>query len=107
MRVLLDENIDRLLKDLFAAEFEVMTVRERGWDGKRNGELLLSAEREFDAFVTMDRNLEYQQNLRVLKLGVVVLRATCNAFAVVAPLMPEVNEALRFIQPGETVYVPA
>ena len=75
MRVLLDENIDRLRKDLFAAEFEVMTVRERGWDGKRNGELLLSAEREFDAFVTMDRNLEYQQNLRVLKLGVVVLRA--------------------------------
>ncbi len=55
----------------------------------------------------MDRNLEYQQNLRVLKLGVVVLRATSNAFAVVAPLMPKVNEALRFIQPGETVYVPA
>ncbi len=107
MRVLLDENIDRLLKDLFAAEFEVMTVRERGWNGKGNGELLLAAEREFDAFVTMDRNLEYQQNLRVLKLGVVVLRAASNAFAVVAPLMPKVNEALRFIQPGEAVYVPA
>ena len=96
-----------MLKDLFAPEFEVMTVRERGWGGKENGELLLSAEQEFDAFVTMDRNLEYQQNLRVLKLGVVVLRATSNTFSVVAPLMPKVNEALRFIQPGEAVYVPA
>ena len=34
-----------------------------------NGELLRAAEREFDAFVTMDTNLDYQQKLRTLKLG--------------------------------------
>ena len=50
MRILLDENIDRLLKSLFAPEFEVMTVSERGWEGKANGELLRFAEREFDAW---------------------------------------------------------
>jgi Domain of unknown function (DUF5615) len=71
MRILLDENIDRLLKGLFAPEFDVMTVSERGWQGKANGELLRFAEPEFDAFVTMDRNLEYQQT--TLDLGVVVL----------------------------------
>ncbi|MGH8717418.1 MAG: DUF5615 family PIN-like protein [Burkholderiales bacterium] len=107
MRVLLDENVDRLLKELFAAEFEVLTVRECRWQGKENGELLHAAEQEFGAFVTMDKNLEYQQNLRTLKLGVIVLRARSNAYSVVAPLMPEVNEALRSIRPGDVVHVPA
>jgi hypothetical protein len=83
-----------------------MTVSERGWEGKANGDLLRFAEREFDAFVTMDRNLEYQQNLRTLDLGVVVLRARSNAYRAVAHLMPRVNERLRSIQPGEVVHVP-
>lgn len=107
MRVLLDENIDRLLKDLFAPDFEVLTVRERSWHGKTNGELLRAAEQEFDAFVTMHRNLEFQQDLRVLKLGVVVLQAPSNAYAVVAPLVRMVNEALRSIKPGTVIHVPA
>lgn len=107
MRVLLDENIDRLLKPLFAPHFEVLTVRERGWQGKANGELLRIAEREFDAFVTMDQNLAYQQNLQTLRLSLVVLRASSNAYTVVAPLMPEVNQALYAIRPGDVVHVPA
>lgn len=106
MRVLLDENIDRLLKGLFDPSHQVQTVRERGWHGKTNGELLRAAEQEFDAFVTMDRNLEFQQNLRMLKLGVVVLRAPSNAYAVIQPLMPQLNEALRSIKPGTLRHVP-
>jgi predicted nuclease of predicted toxin-antitoxin system len=105
MRVLLDENVDELLKGLFAPEIEVLTVRERGWQGKANGELLRAAEREFNALVTMDRSLEYQQNLRVLDLGIVVLRAHSNAYPVVAPLMPQVNEVLRSIQPGQVIHI--
>lgn len=104
MRVLLDENIDRLLKPLFALEFEVLTVRECGWHGKANGELLRIAAREFDAFVTMDASLEYQQNVSVLKLCVIVVRATSNAYSAVAP-MPKVNEALSSAQPGRVVHV--
>jgi len=107
MRVLLDENIDRLLKPLFADDFEVITVRERGWQGKSNGELLRAAEQEFDAFVTMDTNLEFQQNLQSLKLCVVVLRAHSNAYSAVAPLMAEINDALRSFKPGKVVHVPA
>jgi len=74
MRVLLDENVDRLLKHLFDPKFQVMTVRERGWQGMKNGMLLRAAAEEFDAFVTMDRNLEFQQNLSKLNLAVVVVR---------------------------------
>ena len=105
MRVLLDENVDRLLKGLFAAGFEVSTVGERGPYGKKNGELLRLAEGEFDALVTMDRNLEHQQNLSALNLAVIVLRARSNAYPAVAPLMPEVNEGLETVQAGEVVHV--
>lgn len=107
MRVLLDENVDRLLKPLFAEEFEIVTVREREWQGKSNGDLLRAAEEEFDAFVTMDKNLEYQQNLRGLKLGVIVLRAKSNAYSAVAPLMPNVNKVLNSLQPGDVAHIPA
>lgn len=64
MRVLLDEHVDRLLKELFAPEFTVLTVQERGWRGKANSELVRAAQQEFDALVTMDGNLEHQQRPR-------------------------------------------
>ena len=64
MRVLLDENVDRLLKSRFDRGVEVFTVDDCGWKGMKNGDLLRAAQIEFDVFVTMDKNLEYQQNLR-------------------------------------------
>ena len=56
-------------------------------------------------FVTMDQNLEYQQNLSDFDLAVVVLRAPGNAFAVVALLIPKVNRILTTIRSGEVVHV--
>ncbi len=105
MRVLLDENIDRLLKPLFDTAFEVVTVQEQGWASMHNGVLLRAAAQHFDVFVTMDRNLPYQQNLGVLNLAVVILRAHSNAFSTVAPLMPQVNDAIRTAQPGAAIVV--
>jgi hypothetical protein len=67
----------------------------------KNGELLRAAAGEFDVFVTMDRNLPSQQNLKALDLAVVVIRAVSNAFVDVAPLMPAVNEPPRvYRRPG-------
>ncbi len=105
MRALLDENVERLLKELFATDFKVVTVSERGWSGKKNGELLRLAERGFEAFVTMDKNLEHQQNLVAFDLAVVVLRAPSNASPAVAPLIPTVNAVLRTMRPGTVVHV--
>lgn len=105
MKLLLDENIDKALKDLFDKDFEVLTVAERGWKGKQNGELLRSAADEFDVFVTMDKNLEHQQNLSALDLAVVVIRAYSNAFVVVAEMLPKMNEALRDAKAGTATRV--
>ena len=60
MRLLLDESVPMQLQSLFVGH-DVSTARHMGWISKSNGELLVLAQDEFDAFVTLDRNLEYQQ----------------------------------------------
>jgi len=104
-RVLLDENVDRQLVPLFDPAFEVVTARGRGWDGLKNGDLLRAAAAEFEVFVTMDRNLPYQQNLMALELAVVVVRSVSNAFVDVVPLMPRLNAAVREAKAGGATIV--
>jgi hypothetical protein len=105
MRILLDENVDRRLKQHFDEEFEVSTVGERGWSGMRNGDLLRSAAGEFDALVTMDQGIQYQQNLATISLGIVLICARSNRRQDVEPLMPAIDDALRSLQPGTLVRV--
>lgn len=107
MRILLDEHLDRKLKWRFEADGSVVTVAERGWKGKKNGELLRLAQLEFDVLVTMDKNIEYQQNLQVMSISIVIIIAPTNRYQDVAPLMPKINEALKTIQPGEIVRISA
>ena len=102
MRVLLDENIPYKLRPLFEEGVEVITVGHRGWKGKENGELLKSAESEFDVLVTMD-----QQNLSEIKMGIVLLEAKGNRYEDLAPLMNQVNTALRTIEKGQVISVRA
>jgi predicted nuclease of predicted toxin-antitoxin system len=62
MKLLLDETLPRRLKRDFP-EHEIYTVRDKGWDGKRNGELIqLMIAENFDALLTFDKNLQHQQN---------------------------------------------
>lgn len=59
MRVLVDECIDwRLAREIVG--HEVKTARQMGWSTIKNGELLQLAEKEFQVFVTVDRNLSFQ-----------------------------------------------
>jgi predicted nuclease of predicted toxin-antitoxin system len=76
-RVLLDECVPATLRR-HLPDFEVKTVRQLGWDSKLDGELLREADQKFDVFVTVDRNLVYQQNLSGISLGIVVLVAFSN-----------------------------
>jgi hypothetical protein len=102
---LLDENVDRRLKRDFAEGHEVSTVA--GWAGKKNGELLRLAEREFDALVSTDKGIPHQQNLSRFDLTVVLLRARSNAREHLAPLMDEVDAALASVRPGSVVRIPS
>ena len=72
MRVLLDENLPRDLVTELAGH-HVTTVQASGWSGRKNGELLRSAHGLFDALMTMDRGIQYQQNLTNLRLSVLII----------------------------------
>jgi hypothetical protein len=78
MRVLLDECLPRKLK-LELTGHDAKTVSEMGWAGLKNGELLRAAARQFDAFITVDRNLPAQQRVDQLPFGVIVLGAPRNS----------------------------
>ncbi len=55
----------------------VDTAAERGWSRLQNGELLSQAESEsYEAFITTDTNLRYQQNLSKRKIRILVLTST-------------------------------
>ena len=90
MKILLDESLPRKLKNDFGEGHEVLTVRDRDWLGKKNGELLkLMVENKFDLFITVDRNLQYQQNLERLPLTVFVLCALDNRRETLQKLIPK------------------
>ena len=105
MRVLLDENLPHTLRQLFENPIEVITVSYRGWTGKENGELLRLAAEEFDAFITMDGSIPYQQNLESIQIGIILLKADSNRDEDLAPLIPQVNSILKTLKKGEVVNV--
>jgi hypothetical protein len=100
LRVLLDESLPRGLSRLLTGH-EIVTVSELGWAGTKNGELLDRASESFDAFLTIDTNLPYQQALERFSISVVLLRARSNRLADLEPLVPEVLACLAEIQPGQ------
>jgi hypothetical protein len=77
------------------------------WTAIKNGELLALASAEFDVFVTVDRNLSFQQNLPSLAIAVVVLRARSNRLAELRPLAPKLVAALQTVRAGSVTFVDA
>ncbi len=107
MRVLLDECVPRPLRREFPGHV-VRTLREMGWAGKRNGELLaLMAGAGFEVLLTVDRSLPYQQNLTAAGVAVVVMVAVSNRLPDLIPVVPAVEAALAGVQPGDAVEVRA
>jgi predicted nuclease of predicted toxin-antitoxin system len=101
MKLLLDENLPKRLKQEFK-EQEVYTVAEKGWSGISNGELLaLLIENNFDALITFDKNLQYQQNFSKYPAIVIVLNAPDNTYLTLKQLVHKVEEVLKTdLSPG-------
>ncbi len=106
MRTLIDECAPSALTRFPTQHgHECRTVQEMSWSGKKNGELLDLAENEFDALITLDTNLRYQQNLGGRKIAIVVLRAPSNRLAHLSRHFPACAQALEKIKPGDFVEV--
>ena len=104
--MLLDECVDRRLAGDIQGH-HVKTVPDAGWAALKNGELLGRAQQEFAAFVTVDRNLPFQQDLSRFSIAVIVLRAPSNRVADLRGLVPQLLTALPVAKRGEVTWVEA
>jgi hypothetical protein len=94
MKLLLDENRPKRLKEDFT-EHDIYSVRDMGWNGIKNGELLkLMLSNGFHALLTFDKNLQHQQNFKKYVLTVFVLSAMANTYGVLTLLTPKVKQYL-------------
>jgi hypothetical protein len=104
VRVLLDECVDwRPSREL--APHEVKTARQMRWTALKNGELLALAATHFDVFVTVDRNLSFQQDIVSFPIAVVVLQARTNRLADLRPLVPSLLSAIEARQAGTVKFI--
>ena len=106
MRLLLDESVPSRLQRALP-NHDVKTVVEMGWGGVKNSNLLALAASDFNAFVTVDKNLPYQQNISSLPIAVVVLDAYSNELPPLLPLVPRLEQALATLAPRTYVKVEA
>ena len=104
MRIFLDECVDwRLSRDL--AGHEVKTARQMQLTAIENGELLALVSQHFDVFLTVDRNLAFQQNVTALPIAVLVLRAKSNRLTDLRRLVPSLLTAIEACSPGKVEVV--
>ena len=106
MRLLLDECVPARLRKALPSH-QVSTVPEEGWSGVKNGKLLVLAAVKFDALVTVDKNLPYQQNMTSLPVSVFVLDAPSNELPYLLPLVPKLEDALASYNHGTYVLLRA
>ena len=78
---------------------------QMGWAGIKNGELLTRAQGQFDVFVTVDRNLFFQQNLPQFNISVMILQTATNRLNDLQPLMPKLLSVLPTVPKGRVRWV--
>lgn len=104
MKIFLDHCVPKRLLRLLS-EHEVKTAYQMDWAAKKNGELLKLVANEFEVFLTVDQNLQHQQNLASSPLRFIVLIAASNQYESLAPLIPQVKAALTKLAPGDVIEI--
>lgn len=100
MKILFDQGTPVPLRRALSAH-AIATAFEMGWSDLENGALLAAAEGSFDAFVTTDQNLQYQQNRSGRKLAILVLMTT--SWPIIRLHLPDVVSAIDGLRPGDYV----
>jgi hypothetical protein len=100
VKILIDESLPRYLKWLLV-DHDVQTVQDMGWAGLKNGPLLTRAESLFDLFLTADKNLRYQQNLRDRTLSIIVFPS--NRLSIVKTLEGKLKASIEQVTGGNYI----
>ncbi len=103
MRILLDENLPHKLRLLLVGH-EVRTAAYQGWAGFTNGALLKADEdAAFDAILTADQGIRYQQNRKNCRVALIVL--SDNDESVITANVKAILAAIGVVQPGALLWV--
>ena len=97
--------LNRLTKVLSKYAREAILVQKAGYGGLEDGALLGQIQGRFDAFITIDGNLTYQQNLSEGHIGIIVLEAPTNAFEDIEPLIPGILKTLETLKQGDIIHI--
>lgn len=104
MKLLLDECVPRRIKRDFV-NFEVFTIDEAGFKGLKNGNLIRAASGVFEVLITVDKNIEHQQNKTNLPIAIIILSAKSNRYESLSPLIPKAINVLKSIKIGEIIKI--
>lgn len=104
MRLLLDECAPRRLRNGFPGH-AVSTIEQAGLKGLKNGALLLAASVEFDVLVTVDKNIEHQQNPDKLPMTILILSVINNRFESISPLLPKALQSLESLTGNKIIKI--
>jgi hypothetical protein len=98
MKILLDENVNKKIK-LLLPDFEILTVKDNSWLGKKNGELIsLAVENNFKVIISNDTNIIFQQNLKKYNISFLIIKTKDNNLESILPLIPSIKKILTTIQ---------
>ena len=100
MRILLDACVPKGLRRSLVGH-EVSIAREMGWNKLPDGPLLEIISGVFEALITVDRSMPFQQHLQNRPFAVILLRAKSNRLVELLPLVPALLRALEEVKPGE------
>jgi len=104
--ILLDENLPKPLKRHFSDDFNVTTVSDKGWNSLENGELLEAMTKEgFEILLTVNKNLQYQQNLDRYPIQIVVLFTINNRYKTLLSKVPLIESKIRKIRDSDKVFI--
>lgn len=105
MKVLLDECIPVRVKTLFH-DIDVKSVNDMKWSSLKNGELLkIASENNFDYFLTLDKNLQYQQNIRKTKIAIIIFDVSTSKIEEIKPLIPKFIKQINRFNKGEAYLI--
>ncbi|HYR29553.1 MAG TPA: DUF5615 family PIN-like protein [Thermoanaerobaculia bacterium] len=105
MRILLDECVPRRVGRHFCDRGSVVTVTDAGLSGFKNGQLLRRIDGDFDVFITVDKSMQYQQNLAAYAVSFALLRVRSNDIADIEPVLPRLFARWSELKPGTLLIV--
>lgn len=108
IKILLDECLPKKLKfriDELDSEFTTKTTPEMGWASLTNRKLLSVAEKEFDVFITSDKNLSFQQAIPSTSIQVLLLKAKTNTYKDLIPLIEQLRSVIKAHKPGKFIEI--